>query len=110
MGAFSEANHAICLRALLALDNVEFDLIAFFERFVSVQLDRRVVDEYVWPVFASDESVTLGVVKPLDFTFVLSHRLLPSWCFLRVEGVGKRGSPTPINAKTAKTRKRLIGD
>ena len=78
MGAVSEAKNAISLRAFLALNDVELDLIAFFERFVSVQLNRRVMDEYIWPVFASDESVALGVVKPLDLTFVLSHRLLPS--------------------------------
>jgi len=79
MGAVSETNHGICLRTLLALDNVELDFIAFFERFVSVQLNRRVMNEHIWPVFASDESIALGVVKPLDLTFVLSsHRLLPS--------------------------------
>ena len=80
MSSVPEANHSICLGAFLALDDVELDLIAFFERFVSVQLNRRVMDKYVRPVFASDESVALGVVKPLDLTFVLSsHRLLPSF-------------------------------
>ena len=79
MGAVPEANHGICLGTFLALDDVKLDLIAFFERFISVQLDRRIMDEYIRPVVASDESVALGVVKPLDLTFVLSsHRLLPS--------------------------------
>ena len=36
------------------------------------------MDKYVRPVFASYESVALGVVKPLNLTFVLSHWLLPS--------------------------------
>jgi hypothetical protein len=82
MGAiFPEANDGIRLRAFLALDDIELNLIAFFERFVPVQLNSRVVNEYIWPVFASDESVALGVVKPLHFPFVLSHSFLPSFSF-----------------------------
>ena len=81
MRAVSEADNRIRLRPFLAFDDVELDLIAFFERFVPVQLDCRVVNEYVRPVFTSDESVALGVVKPLDLTFVLSHRFLPSFAF-----------------------------
>ena len=105
-GAVSEANHGICLWAFLALDNVELDFIAFLERFVSVQLNRRIMDENIWPVFASDESVALGVVKPLDLTFELSHWLLPSLCL-----TGNPGAPekcTPIVAKTTKAAERLI--
>jgi len=79
MGTIPEADYCVRLRALLALNNVELDFVAFFERFVSVQLDCRVVDEYIWPVFASDESVALGVVKPLNLSFVLSHSFLPSF-------------------------------
>jgi hypothetical protein len=40
MGAIPEADYGIRLWAFLALDNVELDLIAFLERFVSVQLNR----------------------------------------------------------------------
>jgi hypothetical protein len=80
MGTIPKADNCIRLRALLALNDVELDLVAFLERFVSIQLDCRVVDEYIWPVFASDESVALGVVKPLDLPFVLSHSFfLPSF-------------------------------
>jgi hypothetical protein len=79
MGAgFPVADYCIRLRAFLPFDYVELDLIAFFERFVSIQLNCRVVDEHIRPIFASDESVALGVVEPLDLTFVLSHRFLPS--------------------------------
>ena len=110
MSSVPEANHSICLGAFLALDDVELDLIAFFERFVSVQLNRRVMDKYVRPVFASDESVALGVVKPLDLTFVLSHRLLPSLGLTGIRsGRELEGNPTPIQPKTAKVRERLIG-
>ena len=34
-----KANHSIRLGTLLSFDYVELDLVAFFERFVSVQLD-----------------------------------------------------------------------
>jgi len=79
VGTISEATHGVRLRSLLALYDIELDLIAFLQRLVSVQLYRGVVNEYIWPVFASDESVALGVVKPLHFPFVLSHKFLPSF-------------------------------
>ena len=91
------ANDRVRLGTLLAFYDVELDLIAFLERFVPIQLDRRVVDEYIWPVVTSDESVALGVVEPLDLTFVLSHRLLPSFWLKfpeRVDG-GKEEFPPP---------------
>lgn len=88
MGAIPEADDSVRLRAFLAFHDVELDLIAFFERFVSVQLDRRIVNEYIRPVVTSDESVALGVVKPLNLSFVLSHRLLPS--FGLTEGYGEQ--------------------
>ena len=77
-GLVPQANDGICLGPFLSLNDVEFDVIALFQGFVTVQLNRRVMDEYIWPVFTSDESVALGVVKPLDLTFELSHRLPPS--------------------------------
>jgi hypothetical protein len=73
-----EECHCIRLRAFLSFDYVELDLIAIFECFVPIQLDCRVVDEYIRPVFASDESVALGVVKLLNNSFVLCHKFLPS--------------------------------
>jgi hypothetical protein len=38
-GFSPKANHSIRLRTFLPFDYVELDLVAFFERFVSVQLD-----------------------------------------------------------------------
>jgi hypothetical protein len=65
------------------------------------------MDEYIWPVFTSDESVALGVVEPLDFAFVLSHRLafLADLVFGGEQGTGKC---PPIPSKTPKPRERLI--
>jgi|HubBroStandDraft_6_1064221.scaffolds.fasta_scaffold82319_3 hypothetical protein len=78
MGGIPEPDNCIGLRTLLALDDVEFHVIALFQSFVPIQLNCRVVDEYVWPVFTPDESVAFGVVEPLDLSFVLSHWLPPS--------------------------------
>jgi hypothetical protein len=41
------------------------------------------MNEYIRPVFASDESVALGVVKPLDLSLELSHSFLPFFGSLR---------------------------
>jgi hypothetical protein len=38
-GCIPKANHSIRLGTFLPFDYVELDLVAFFERFVSVQLD-----------------------------------------------------------------------
>src|ERR1017187_9522065 len=73
-----EECHCIRLRAVLSFDYVELDFVTFFERFVPVRLNRRVVDEYIPSIFASDESEALGAVKPLNNSFVLCHKLLPS--------------------------------
>jgi len=88
----AHANNRISLGTLLTLDDVELNIIALFQRFVTVQLYRRVMDEYIWSVFASDESVALGVIEPLDLPFVLSHRLLPS---LVLHDSGERGDYPP---------------
>jgi hypothetical protein len=76
-GSISQSDDCIRLRTFLPLDDVELHIIALFQSLVTIQLDCRVVDENIWPVITSDESVALGVVEPLDFAFVLSHRGLP---------------------------------
>ena len=77
-GANTHANHRICLWPFLALNDVEFHFVAFFQGFIAVELNRRVMHENIWPVITSDESVALGIVEPLNLTFELSHRLPPS--------------------------------
>jgi hypothetical protein len=77
-GGIPEPDYRIRLGTFLTLDDIELDLIVLFQRFVSIQLNRRVMDEYIGPIIAADESVALGVVEPLDLPFVLSHRILPS--------------------------------
>jgi len=77
----SLSDNCIRLRTFLPLDDVELHIIALFQSLVTIQLNCRVVDENIWPVITSDESVALGVVEPLDFAFVLSHRVCLS-CLL----------------------------
>src|SRR6185436_19725699 len=54
------------LRALGAVDDLEFDRLAFLERTESVTLDRGVMDEDIAASVALDKSVSLGVIEPLD--------------------------------------------
>ena len=91
-GLIFETHDRICLGALLALDNVELYIIALFQGLVAIQLDCGIVNEYIWPIVAADESVALGVVKPLDLPFALSHRLLLS--------LGRAGIRCPRESST----------
>src|ERR1700755_1229190 len=100
-------DYPVRLRTLLPLNDVEFHVIALFQSLVTIQLDCRVVNENIWPVITSDESVALGVVKPLHLAFVLSHRVLP---FLPLDGVDERmfwGTPT-LWSMTLASGQRLI--
>jgi len=106
VGIIPKPDYGIRLGTLLSLDYIELDVVAFLERFVPIQLDCRVVDKYIWPVFASDESVALGVVKPFDLPFVLSHSFLPSFS-LAGNGAHYRGIRADKH-KTPEDGERLI--
>lgn len=79
MSVIPEADHGIRLGAFLAVYDIKLDFIAFLKRLVPIELNCRVVNEYIRSVLASDESVTLGVVEPLNLSFVLSHRSYLPW-------------------------------
>ena len=68
---FLKARDLIGLGTLGSLDDVELNLIAFFEAFVALALDRAVVDEDVSPAIPSEEAVALCVVEPLHGAFIL---------------------------------------
>jgi hypothetical protein len=104
-GSILETHHRIRLWAFLTLDDIKLDIIALFQRLVPVQLDCGVMHEDIRPVIATDESVALGVVKPLDLPFVLSHRLLLS---LGLAGIRRTRGRTPIQLKTREIAERLI--
>lgn len=58
-----------CMQTLRALNDLEFNQLASFERLVAVHIDRRVVGKEVFGLaLLIDEAIPLGVVKPLDLT------------------------------------------
>jgi hypothetical protein len=67
--------YSIGLRTLLAGDDIKFNLVPLFQRFVSIYLNGRVMYENIRSVFSTDEAEAFGVVKPLYCAFVLSHRI-----------------------------------
>lgn len=69
------SGHCVSLWTLLSGNDVEFDLIAFLQRLVSIHLDCRVMHKNVRSIFTADKAETFRVVEPLDCAFVLSHRI-----------------------------------
>ena len=63
------------LRALRTVNDLELHRLAFLERPEPVALNCREVDEHIAAAVAFDESVTLGVVEPLDLACD-THRTL----------------------------------
>jgi hypothetical protein len=102
---FLVAANGISLRAFLALDYVKFDVIALFERFVAIELDRRVMNKDIRAIVASDKSIALRIVKPLDLSFVLSHRPL-FLCVLRRNPANEQ-SHAPLTDMTTRGAQRL---
>ena len=72
-GYFSNSSYGIGLRTFLSLNDVEFHLVPFFQALVSIELDRTVMHKHVRSVVPDDKAVTLRVIEPLHFAFVLSH-------------------------------------
>jgi hypothetical protein len=56
------------LQTRRALLNGEFDLLAFGERAITLTLDSGVVNKDVGAIGLRDETITLGVIEPLDGT------------------------------------------
>jgi hypothetical protein len=73
LGYFSNSSYGIRLGTFLSLNDVEFHLVPFFQALVSIELDRAVMDKHVGSIIAADKAVTLRVIEPLHFAFVLSH-------------------------------------
>ena len=59
-------SHVLSLRAFRAIIKVKLDVLTFFESFVSVALNRGVVDENICAV-SINETKSLGVIKPFHF-------------------------------------------
>ena len=75
------------LRSFLALHNFEFDCIAFLQAFVSFRRDGAVVHKNIRAaIVASNEAISLGVVKPLYRTFQAFHLRPPGHVLFQLRG------------------------
>lgn len=74
LGCRSETENRIGLGAFLPLDDIELHVVAFFQAFISVELNCRVVDEDIRAVVSPDKSIAFCVIEPLHFAFVSCHR------------------------------------
>jgi hypothetical protein len=72
------ADYLIGLWAFLTLNDVKFYFVAFFQTFVTINLDGTVVHKNVWSIIASDKAISLCVVEPFHLAFVLRHEPCPS--------------------------------
>src|SRR3546814_5840062 len=87
--------HFVGLQALLALHDLERDLLAFLQRLEAVSLDRAEMDEQVLAAFRGDEAEALGVVEPLDGTgLTIGHDVLLLGTVFEVYTVRLGGSAT----------------
>jgi hypothetical protein len=76
---FFETRDLVGLGTLTPLNDVEFDLIAFFEALIALALNGAVMYEDVCPALAAEEAVTFCVVEPLYGALILcqwSHSLV----------------------------------
>jgi hypothetical protein len=73
LGYFSNSSYGIGLGTFLSLNDVEFHLVPFFQALVSIELDRAVMHKHVGAVIPANKSISLRVIEPLHFAFVLSH-------------------------------------
>jgi hypothetical protein len=63
---------------VFADDDVELDVIAFLQAFVSVNLNGTEVAKYIGTIIASDEAVAFPIVEPFHLSKVLRHVVLRS--------------------------------
>ena len=57
------------LGTLGALNDLKFDCISLLQGSVPIAHDRRIVHKHVRPVLTTDESIPLGIIKPLYVSF-----------------------------------------
>src|SRR6266566_6102297 len=99
----SSAGHLDVLRlgSLLALCDVELDLLPFLETAVTATCNRAEVHEHIWAAFDLDETVALVAVEPLHRS--LRHLdLLRSGCGARHRDGAQRLSQLPWPASPAR--------
>src|SRR5690606_25188934 len=85
----------IGLQALLALHDLERDLLAFLQRLEAGAHDRTEMDEHVLAVLRGDETEALGVVEPLDGTDLTIRHLATPWNKLTVGWMHRHRGAAP---------------
>jgi len=78
-----DAFDVLGLPALGAFDHIELHLLPFLKAAEAIGLNGGEVNEHVLTVLAADESVTLGVVKPLYCSCFHGDALFPFFQMLR---------------------------
>ena len=68
---FFQTTNLISLWTLCSLDDVELNLIAFFQAFVTFALNGTVMDEDISSALAAEKSVAFCIVEPLYGAFIL---------------------------------------
>jgi len=58
--------YVLRLPALGSLDYVELDRLSLLQAAEAIGLDRRIVNENVFPILTADEAVALRVIEPLN--------------------------------------------
>src|SRR2546427_2457431 len=104
-GALARHLDVLRLGSLLALRDVELDLLPFLETAVTATCDRAEVHEHIWATFDLDETVALVAVEPLHRA--LRHLdLLRSGCGARHRDGAQRLSQLPWPASPARRESR----
>ena len=104
LGGLAGLCNVASLRSLRTVNDFELDLLAFFERSEAGTLNRREVHEHVVAALTFNESVTLRVIEPLDFTGNAHTTCLPHESRRDpppTTPVGCSAGPTEYKAKTA---------
>lgn len=71
IGCFSKTGYLISLGAFGPLDDIELDLVTFFEALISFALNGAVMNEDIGAAITSEESVPFCVVEPFNRSLVL---------------------------------------
>ena len=71
IGCFSKTGYLISLGAFASLDDIELDLVAFFEALIPLALNGAVMNEDIGATITPEESVPFCVVEPFNCSLVL---------------------------------------
>jgi hypothetical protein len=90
-----QAHYILGLETFLALGEVVFNLLPFNQRAMPFTTNRPIVDEYIGPIFALNEAITLGIVEPLYIPSLTRRHLNYSSFFIVKIALQALGFPVP---------------